>query len=166
MKPPMRASTGPSVPRNRQRLAMLALVVLLSACAPSIGPEEAVREWLSEAQAAAEARDRDRLMDMIAPGYADARGNDRDDVDRTLRLLFLRSQKILLVSKVDEVSLMGRSSDASAAQVLLTVGMAGTDSGILGLSADAYRFELELEKHDDDWQLIGARWGEVGQPLR
>ena len=105
-------------------------------------------------------------MDMIAPGYADARGNDRDDVDRTLRLLFLRSQKILLVSKVDEVSLMGRSSDASAAQVLLTVGMAGTDSGILGLSADAYRFELELAKYDHGWRLIGARWSEVGQALR
>jgi hypothetical protein len=34
------------------------------------------------------------------------------------------------------------------------------------LSADAYRFELELEKQDEGWRLIGARWGEVGQPLR
>jgi hypothetical protein len=151
-------------------LPSLLLAVVLTGCGPQIGPEEAVRQWLAEAQAAAEARDHDRLMDMVSPSYADPRGNDREDIERTLRLLFLRSQKILLVSKVEELTLLGGPSDASAAKALLTVGMAGkagsTDSGILGLSADAYRFELELEKYDDGWQLIGARWGEVGQALR
>ena len=139
---------------------------LLVACGPSAAPEEAIRLWLAEAQSAAEARDRRRLMDMVSPAYADARGNDRDDIDRMLRLMFLRSQNILLVSKVDELALVGDPAEASAATVSLTVGMAGSDSGIRGLSADAYRFELELEKHDDGWLLLGARWAEVGQALR
>ena len=139
---------------------------LLVACGPSAAPEEAIRLWLAEAQSAAEGRDHGRLMDMVSPAYADTRGNDRDDIDRMLRLMFLRSQNILLVSKIDELALLGDPVEASAATVSLTVGMAGSDSGIRGLSADAYRFELELEKYDDGWQLIGARWGEVGQALR
>lgn len=142
------------------------LAGLLSACGPSTAPEAAIRQWLEDAQAAAEARDRGRLMDMVSPAYADARGNDRDDIDRLLRLVFLRSRNIVLVSKVDELKLAGDPAGASAAAVSLTVGMAGSESGILGLGADAYRFELEIEKQEDVWQLIGARWGEVGDALR
>ena len=49
----------------------------------------------------------------------------------------------------------------TAAMVDVTVGMAGTNNDVLGLSADAYRFEFELEKPDDEWVLIGARWGDL-----
>lgn len=144
----------------------LLLAALFAGCGPSAGPEKAVRQWLADAQAAAEARDRERLMGMVSPAYGDARGNDRDDIDRMLRLIFLRRQNVLLVSKVEELALVGDPAEASAATVSLTVGMAGSDSGIPGVSADAYRFELELEEQDDGWQLIGARWGEVGQAPR
>ena len=54
----------------------------------------------------------------------------------------------------------------TAAEVSLTVGMAGTDAGAIGIRADAYNFKLELEKMDDEWMLIGARWGEVGGEMR
>lgn len=166
----MRPSAGPGAgPARRSVPGMLLaglLATLSAACGPSVGPEEAVRRWLAEAQSAAEARDRGQLMGLVSPAYADARGNDRDDIDRLLRLMFLRSRNILLVSKVDDLTLVGDAAEASAAAVSLTVGMAGSDSGIRGLSADAYRFELELERQDDGWRLIGARWGEVGQALR
>jgi hypothetical protein len=142
------------------------LAAILAACGPSAAPEDAVRRWLAEAQSAAEARDRGRLMDMVSSAYADARGNDRDDIERMLRLPFLRSRNILLVTKVDDLALAGDADGPSAAAVSLTVGIAGSDAGMLGLSADAYRFELDLERQDDGWQLIGARWGEVGQALR
>jgi hypothetical protein len=142
------------------------LATLFAACGPSLAPEEAVRQWLADAQSAAEAGDRGQLMGMVSPAYADARGNDREAIDRMLRLIFLRSRNILLVSKIDQLTLVGDPATASAAMVSLTVGMAGSDSGVLGLSADAYRFELELEKHDAGWQLIGARWEQVGQALR
>ena len=54
----------------------------------------------------------------------------------------------------------------TAAEVSITVGMAGTNDSALGISADAYRFELELEFDGDDWLLISARWGELGDQLR
>ena len=50
----------------------------------------------------------------------------------------------------------------TAAELDLTVGMAGTSDGVLGFSADAYNFEMELVREDDEWILISARWGEVG----
>ena len=43
--------------------------------------------------------------------------------------------------------------------------MAGSNEGVLGFSADAYDFALELELDGDDWQLISARWGELGREL-
>jgi len=43
--------------------------------------------------------------------------------------------------------------------------MAGQNDAVLGFSADAYRFQLELEREGDDWLLISARWGELGEEL-
>lgn len=137
--------------------------LLLAACGdPPAPPEEAVRDWIARAEAAAEAADRATLTDMIAPGYVDARGNDREAIDRLFRLYFLRQKNIGLLVDINELDILG----SDAAKVLLTVGMAASNDGVLGFSADAYRFELELRADDDDWQLIGARWAELGRELR
>ena len=66
------------------------------------------------------------------------------------------------VSTIDEIKLSGDT----AAEILVTVAMAGKNEGTFGLSADAYRFELELESVNSEWLLIGARWGELGHDLR
>lgn len=145
-----------------KNLKLLLTFMLLTACAPPVGPEEAIRQWIDAAQAAVEERDRGTLIDMISDSYVDARGNRRDDIDKILRLYFLRSQTIVLASNIDQLDLV----DDSAANVLLTVGMAGSDTGLFGFSADAYRFELELAKRADTWQLIGSRWGALGEELR
>jgi len=79
-----------------------------------------------------------------------------------LRIYFFRQNSIALLTSIDNITLMGET----AAMVELTVGMAGTNSGVIGLNADAYRFEFELEKPDDEWLLIGARWGELGGEIR
>jgi hypothetical protein len=122
MLPLMRPSAGLQTRTARRCVPALLLATLLAACGPSAAPEQAVRQWLADAQAAAEDRDRERLIGMVSPGYGDARGNDRDDIDRMLRLIFLRQQKVLLVSKVDELALVGNPAEASAATVSLTVG--------------------------------------------
>lgn len=140
---------------------MLAFAVT-SGCAPGTGPEEAVRQWVQEAEDAIEARERGVLEDMIAAGYADARGNEKADIVQMLRVWFLRSSNVVLVSKIDEVTVF----DDSAAIVLLTAATAGTGQGMFGLDADALRFELELEATGDEWLLIGARWGRPGEDLR
>jgi len=145
------------------RSLMLALtVVMLSACGePASDPETELREWVARGEVAAEEKDRGGLLGMISKDYVDGRGNERDDIDNILRAYFFRQQSIALLIGIDEITLY----DDSAAQLLLSVGMAGTNGGVLGFSADAYRFELELQKTDDEWLLIGARWGELGGDL-
>lgn len=140
-----------------------ALVVLLANCgAGQAGPEAELRSWVDDMHAAAEAKDRGAILDSISTAYADARGNNRDDVSDLLRLYFLRANRVEFVPAIDSIDVMGET----AADVVLTVGMAGTDHGRFALRADAYRFELELDKVDGEWQLISARWAEMGQTPR
>ena len=131
----------------------------LMACGdPPTPPEEAVRAWVAQGQRLSEEKNRRALVDMISPAYADARGNDRDDIENMLRLYFLRQHSITLLTSIEEIRVM----DDSAAELDLTVGMAATNDGVLGFSADAYYFEMELVRDGDDWLLISGRWGEVG----
>jgi len=137
--------------------------VIFAACGGAESdPEAAVRAWVADAEAAAEEKDRRDLLGMISERYADSRGNDHERIGDMLRMFFFRQQSIALLTGIDEISLMGDS----AALVQLTVGMAGTNNSALGISADAYQFEFELEVIDDDWMLIGARWGELGENMR
>jgi len=139
------------------------MITLLCACAkPSGDPEEQLRDWVSRGVTAAENGERRVLVGMISPAYADARGNDRDRIENIFRAYFLRMNNIELLPAIEEITVIGDS----AAEMLITVGMAGTHDGALGFSADAYRFSLELENDGDDWQLIAARWGELGEELR
>ena len=101
------------------------------------------------------------MLEKISEAYADARGNTRKDLGDTLLVYFLRQQSLAFVSTIDEIAMSGDT----AAELLLTVAMAGTNEGSFGLSADAYRFELELENIDSEWFLIGAKWGELGHDL-
>ncbi len=150
------------------RFPAIALVfTLISACGgPPDAPEEALRRWVADAQAAAEREDRDALMSMLSEHYSDARGNDYDSVEQMLGFYFLRQDSVVLISKIDEITVSGASGADLAALVKLSVGMAGANDAALGFSADAYGFELELEQNGDDWLLIAARWGELGRPVR
>ena len=138
------------------------IYLILAGCAPAEGPEEAVRSWVAAAEAAAEEKDRSGLLDMISENYSDARGNDIAQINNMLRYYFLRQKSVGFVSSISDISIMGDT----AALVNLTVVMAGTNADVLGGRAGAYNFELELENADDEWLLIGARWGEVGQEMR
>ncbi len=149
--------------RLRPGVVAGAVAVLASACGgPDTPAEEQVRAWVSRGVEAAEAKQRRALVDMISPAYADARGNERDDIESMLRFYFFRMNTVELMTSIETISVIGDS----AAEVLVTVGMAGTHDGALGFSAEAYRFSLELEAAGGDWQLISARWGEVGKELR
>lgn len=149
--------------RVATRLAAMAIVVVSTGCGGSASdPEAELRAWVDDAEEAAETKDRRALLDKIAPNYADGRGNDRDEIGNMFRFYMLRQQSIALLTKIDDIELL----DDTAADMSLTVGMAGTGAGSFGLNADAYHFDLELEKDGDEWLLIGARWGEVGGEVR
>lgn len=141
-----------------------AALYLLAGCggSGSTGPEEQLRAWVAAGVAAAEAKERRALLDMISPAYTDARGNDRDEIGDMLRVYFMRQNNIKLLASIEEIRVFADT----AAELTMTVGMAGTNGGTFGFSADAYRFAFELEHDDDEWQLISARWGELGEELR
>ena len=143
-------------------VAMLSMLNVAACGGGSSDPEAELRAWLDEAEEAAENKDRRALLAKISTNYADGRGNSRDELGNMFRVYMLRQQSISILTKIDAIELLGDS----AADVALTVGMAGTNNRAFGLNADAYRFELELEKDGGDWLLIGARWGELGDELR
>ena len=145
-------------------LCTLGVVVLaLPACGgPSSVPEEQLHAWVAAGVDAAKDKNRRELVSMISESYADARGKERGDIENLFRIYFLRQHKIALLTSIEEITVY----DDTAAKIKLTVGMAGINNSALGLSADAYRFEFELENDADEWQLISARWGELGDELR
>lgn len=136
--------------------------VLLHGCGSGDSPEDEVRRWLADAQAAVEAEDSGTLVNMLADNYTDARGNDKNGIDQALRFWFLRQDSIVLISNIEDI----RISGDTAAQVTLKAGMAGSNDAAFGFSADAYGFELELEKDGGEWLLVTARWGELGEKVR
>lgn len=142
---------------------VFALLLVAAGCGgPVEGPEAELRAWVDAMHAAAEAKDRRAIMRRVSPAYSDARGNGHDDVADLLRLYFLRQNRVEFIPKVDMINVI----DGTAAEMALTVAMAGTNDSALGIRADAYRFELELESDDDEWRLLSARWGELGDAPR
>ena len=138
------------------------LVSFLASCGGGAGePEAELRAWVAAAEEEAEDRDRRALIARVADGYLDGRGNNRDSIDKLFRYYFLRQQSVVLLSNIETIEVFGET----AAEITLTVGMAGSTGG-LNLSADAWRFELELERREGEWLLIGARYGALGEELR
>jgi len=143
-------------------LVTAAFLLCLTACGdPPTPPEEAVRLWVQRGHDAVEQKDRRALVKMISPAYIDGRGYNRENIENMFRLYFLRQHNVALLTRIEELRIIGDS----AAELVLMVGMAGRNDGVLGFSADAYRFEMELEFDGDDWLLIAARWGEIGGDL-
>ncbi len=148
---------------NRALCLVAAALLLLVGCGdPPSEPEAELRAWVEAGIASVEAKERRAVVGMVSEAYVDGRGNERSDLDAILRVYFHRMNNIKLLPKIEEITIY----DDTAAQLVLTVGMAGTNDGILGFSADAYQFELEVEKYGSDWRLISARWGEMGGELR
>lgn len=132
---------------------------LLAGCnGPADEPETALRQWVAEARTAAQDKDRRGLLALISENYSDSRGNDYERIGRILALHFLRQQDIVIASKIDRIAV----NAGTAAEITLTAGMVGTRKSF-GLDADAYRFDLELERDGDQWLLIGARWGRLAE---
>lgn len=156
-------ATGRQSRAGRTAFVLAVWLSVIAGCGPATGPEESLRQWVRQGHAAAEDKNRRMLVRMISPAYRDARGNTRDDIENLFRLYFLHTQKVALITKIDELTVI----DDSAGELVLSVGMAGThDDNVLGFGANMYRFEMELELDGDEWQLISARWGAFGDELR
>ncbi len=142
--------------------ALVATVSLVTACGGEVpGPEAEIRAWVDAMQEDAENERRREILSRISEGYTDRRGNDKEAINNILRAWFLRRDGITMLVSIEDVEVIAET----AAKVRLTVGMAGMGADRFGVSADAYRFELELGDGNDGWELLSARWGELGASL-
>lgn len=139
------------------RSAAVLLALAFGGCAGPADPEAQLRALITAAEAAAEQRDTGFFRDLIAPGYADSRGNDRQRLIDYLRGYFLVHREIDVVSRIATVEVSG----ADAARIVVHAGILGRRAGqpaLAGLAADLYRIELELVGGDGAWRVIGASW--------
>jgi hypothetical protein len=131
-----------------------ALAVFATGCGAN-DPEAEIRALLAAAEEAAEARDVGFFSGVLADGYRDTRGNDREAMLRTLRGYFIANQRIEVLSRVDEIVI---EADGSA-RAVVHAGMAGrrADAALIdGIDVDLYRFELSLVDDGGGWQVINA----------
>ncbi len=98
-------------------------------------------------------------MKMVSASYSDSRGNDRAAIENLLRFYFLRQDSVTLATKIDSLEIF----DGTAAEIRVSVAMAGSNDSAIGFSADAKKFLLELELVNDEWQLQSARWSGLGE---
>jgi hypothetical protein len=81
------------------RILIVSLIcAFLAGCGPEAGPEEALRAWVDAAEAAAEEKDRRGLLALISENYADARGNDHEQIGNMLRYYFLRQKSVAFIT--------------------------------------------------------------------
>ena len=141
-----------------QRLFLLVILVLTAACGgPEDSPEERIRAFIEEGEAAAEVRSLDFFKDSLAENYSDDHGLTRKEMLRMLAGYFFRNQSIHLVTRVGEIRLL---TDTHA-EAVVYVGMAGSPEvgfdQLTQLRADLYRVELDLVL-GDAIQVTGASW--------
>ena len=141
-----------------KKLILFSLLLLLSACSSEqTTPEQAIRDLIARGVEAGESRDTGALIDLTDKNYLDQNGYNRSQLEKLLRLQFLRNKNIFLFSKINSIEFEAEDR----ALVSLHLAMAGSaisDAGALaGLRARVYRFELLLVK-DEEWRVIKANW--------
>ena len=146
------------IPTHLRLLAVVFLLLLQSCSSDPETPEERIRALIDAGETAVESRDLSEVTALISQHYFDKQGLDRAAVRRLIAGQFLMHPSIHLLVQTDEIRLV----TPERAEVLIYVAMSGTRldraEDLLGLRADLYRFDLGLEKEDENWRIRGGRW--------
>lgn len=146
-------------PRGARLLAAcLAALLLPAGCSPEPSAEEQLRAWVSEAALAASEKDIGHLKGLVSDRYADARGNDGDEIRRYIALQLLRRGSVRALARVRSLEIL--EADAARLEVtaaLARVALPGPEAPAR-LNADVYRIDLELVREPDGWRAVAARW--------
>lgn len=136
--------------------ALLALSLL--GCGAS-SPDERLNLAIDQLQNGIEERDRRAVMDLLHPEFIAQSQYDHDWADRTLRLMFLRNQRInvLITRQQTEIDPSYPQRAESEARVTLT----GAER-LIPNSAGQYDIRLLWEDTDGHWLLRDIDW----QPVR
>lgn len=139
-------------PILRAPSAVFALA-LAAACGSSGTPEEEIRAFVDEAEAAAEERDAAELRGYVADDYADPAGRAAADVRAILHGWLVAHPSVHLITRIDSIETAG----GDFARLEVTVGMLGREAGdSWDLAGDVYRLDLSLAREGGDWRVIRA----------
>jgi hypothetical protein len=122
---------------------VLLFTMALAACGAR-DEQQQVREVFASVEQAAEARDASDVLEHVASGYADARGNDRAQLQNFLRGYFLAHPKVEVMLDVEQLELP--VAGLAQARVELLVLPAG----------DRATLDVELRKLDGAWRVTRA----------
>ena len=121
-------------------------------------PEDQIRALIEAGEIAVEARDLSEVRSLISDRYRDEQGLNQQAVSRLIAGQFLIHQSIHLLVQTDDIRLVG----PERAEVRVYVAMSGTQlsgpEALLGLQADLFRFDLDLEQEGGDWRVTGGNW--------
>lgn len=138
----------------RHPLNLILATLLLAACGGQPdSPEAALRALLARAEQAAEARNAEALAGLLAEDYRDRAGRGPAEIERLLRLYFLRHREIHLLTDIETIELPYRDF----ARATVVVGMAGDDGALLPRTG-VWRFELEFNLVEGEWRVSRAEW--------
>lgn len=149
----------PALTTHAALCTALCLWLALAGCAPSApDPEAELRALVAEAERLAEARDASGLMELVDPAYRDEAGNGPRELERLLRLVFLRNRDVFLFTRIAELDL----PEPGRARLTVFAAMAGhraPEHDPIPLRASFYRFDLQLARSADaPWRLMRAHW--------
>lgn len=142
-----------------RRITIALLLGVLSACGSKSTPEEQVRAVIAAAETGAEARDLSAVMDLVAEGYTDTRGQDKAAIRDLMRAYFIVNQSVHLLMRVDSIDFP--ADELAAARI--SVGMLGRQSQEdWKYAVDVYEFDVRLLNEDGEWRLQSAEWRRPG----
>ncbi len=147
----------------RQRQSLLCSFVFVAGIFSGCGneadsPEERIKESLAALEQAAEARELGPLRNAILDEYSDNEGHDKKSITQLIRVIFLRQQNIHLLTRIKSIQVLD-TGNAIADVLVAMAGRPVDDVGtLMGLSADLFRFEVELKEQGGDWKVAGAIW--------
>ncbi len=135
-------------------LLAVAAALLLMLWPDGQTPEDEVREVLTEMALGAEDGDVNAVLEPIAPDWRDASGLSRKDLQAVLVREFLRGKRLRVVLGPILVEIDEPRAEASF-EMWLAEG--AEVFPLWPASNEVLRAEVELERRDGDWTLVGSR---------
>ena len=151
--------------RKRLRHAsLLAALLMLAGCGGEVPSTEArLRAVVDRLETAVEAGSVSDAAAVLHPEYRDQRHAGRREATAALFAYLRRHRQIHLFTLVRELDVL---ADGVSADMVVYVAMAGVPleslDAVVSVKADLYRFELRLERHDDEWLVRKSAWRRVG----
>lgn len=140
------------------RRVFVAVALIMVGCgAPEQSPEARIKALIAAVEAAAEARDISGLKDLVSSRYQDRRGHDRQTALRIAQGLFIRNQKIHLLTVIRDMEIAGETASAR-----ILAAMAGRPiesvQSLVNIRAELMRFDVEFVREDGEWRVRSADW--------